>query len=87
MIMLVFKGERCPQGRHDFKRGYQLIVMEVQRQISLRNRDLPAVKNKEKTSKASTRKTKSIPPPKESSTNVAEPKGNDRKEDNQRISD
>ena len=40
-----------------------------------------------KTNKASTRKTKSIPPPKDSSTNVAEPKGKERKEDNKRILD
>ena len=60
--------------------------MEVHRQIGLRNIDVLVVKNKEAANKASTSKPKSIPPPKDASTNVAEPKGKGEKEANPKSS-
>ena len=75
--------EELPAGEtKDFQRGYQLAVMDLQRQIDLRNIAVPVVRNKEETNKASTSKPKSSPPPKETSKNVTEPKGKERKEDN-----
>ena len=77
-----------PTGETDnFKRGYQLVVMKVQRQIGLRNKDVPVMRNKDVTKKASTSKPKNDLPPKETSNNVIEPKGKERKEDNPRNPD
>ena len=53
----------------------------------MRNIYVPVVKNKEATNKASTSKPKSIPPPKDTSKNVTDPKGKEKKEDNPRSSD
>ena len=61
--------------------------MKVQKQIGLRNRDVRIVKNKDTANKASTRKPKRIQPPKDASTNVADSKGKEKKEDNPRGSD
>ena len=71
----------------DFQRGYQLAVMDLQRQIGLRNIDVPVMRNKDATNKASTSKPNNDLPPKDTSKNVIEPKGKERKEDNPRISD
>ena len=71
---------------YDFKKGYQLAIMEVQIQIGLRNRDVPIVKKKKATNKDSTSKPNTIPPLKDASTNVSEPKGKEKKEDNPRSS-
>ena len=49
--------------------------MEVQRQISLRSREVPVTRNKEAKHKSSTRKPKNIPPPKDTSKDVIGPKG------------
>ena len=81
------RGEMHVGETNDFKRGYQLVVMEVQRQISLRSREVPVTRNKEAKHKSSTRKPKSITPPKHSSKNVTKPKGKYKKEDNPRSSD
>ena len=61
--------------------------MEAEIHIGLRNRDVTVVKNKEATNKAFTTKPKSIPPPKDTSPNVAEPKGKEKREDQPRGSD
>ena len=63
----------------DFQRGYQLVVMDLQRKIVLRNIDVPVMRNKDATNKASTSKPKSSPPLKDTSKNVKNPKGKDKK--------
>ena len=72
---------------YEFKRGYQLVVMEAQRQIVLGNIDVHVVKNKEAINKSSTSRPKSIPFPKDPSMSVAEPKGKEKKDDNMKSSD
>ena len=69
----------------DFRKGYQLVVMHLERHIGLRNRYVPVVKNKEAGNKASTCRHKDYTPLKDSSKNVTEPKGKER-EDNPRSS-
>ena len=69
------RGEMPPKESEDFRRGYQLGVLNVQRQIGLRNRDVPTMRNKDARNKASTSKYKNDSPPKDSSKNVTDPKG------------
>ena len=49
--------------------------MGAQRQIGLRRKDVPVTRNKEVANKAYTGKPKRIPPRKDTSMNVVEPKG------------
>ena len=53
--------------------------MDIYTHIGLRNRDVLVIINKEATNKASTSKPKNDLPPKETSKNVIEPKGKERK--------
>ena len=59
----------------------------MKRQIGLRNRDVPIVKNKEAEKKSFTGKPKRIPPPKDASMDVINPEGKEKKNDNPRRSD
>ena len=61
--------------------------MDLQRQIGLRSRDVPVMRNKDAGNKSSASKPKNYAPPKYSSKNVIEHKGKDKKEDKQRILD
>ena len=58
--------------------------MDIQRHIGLRSIDVPVIRNKEAANKASTSKPKSSPPPKDTSKNITDPKGKEKKEDNQK---
>ena len=81
------RGEVPPDETDDFRRGYLLVVLYVHRQINLKNRDVPIVKNKETRNKDSTSKPKNDMPPGDNSKNVSKPKGKERREDNPRRSD
>ena len=61
--------------------------MDSQRQIGMRKRDVPVVKNKEEGDKTSRSRPKNDTTPKDTSKNVTGPKGKERKEDNPRSSD
>ena len=52
--------------------------MGAQRQIVLRSRDVPVTRNKEVANKSYTSKPKIIPPPKDTSMNVVDPKGKEK---------
>ena len=67
--------ETLPGDTNDFRRGYQLAVLDTQRQISLRNGYFPVMKIREAGNKASTSKPKIDPPPRDNLKNVPEPKG------------
>ena len=69
------RGEMPPDETEDFMRGYQLVVLDAQTQISLRNKDVPVIRNKDAGNKASASKPKGDTPSKEGSKNVSEPKG------------
>ena len=82
------EAEELPTGEtKDFHKGYQLAVMDLQRQIGLRNKDVHVMRNKDAGNKASTSKPKNDTPPKDGSKNVTKPEGKKRKEDNPRSSD
>ena len=81
------RGEIPPDETDDFRRGYQIIVLDAQRQIRLGNRDVPVVKNKETWNKYSTSKPENDAPPKDNPKSVPEPKWKERREDNPRSSD
>ena len=49
--------------------------MDLQRQIDVRNRDVPFMRNRDARNKASTSKPNKDTPPKDSSKNVTDPKG------------
>ena len=68
-----------PTEEMEFKKGYQLAVMDLQRNIGLRNIDVPIMRNKDAGNKASTSKPKIDTPHKDSSKNVTEHKGKERK--------
>ena len=81
------RGEVPPDETKDFGRGYQLVVLDAQTQISPRNRDVLVVRNKDVGNKASTSNPKGDTPSKEGSKNVPEPKGKETREDNTRSFD
>ena len=71
--------ERPVEETEEFHRGYQLVFMDLQRHIGLRNIYVPVVRNKQATNKASTSKPKGTPPPKDPSKNGTESKGKEKK--------
>ena len=80
------RGEIPTKETKDFKKIYQLVVLDLQRQIGLRRRYVPIMRNKDARNKASTSKPKNDTSPKDGSKNVTYPKGKERKEDNTRSS-
>ena len=72
-------GELPAEETEEFKKTYQLGVMDLQRQIGLRNSDVPVTRNKDVGNKSSTSKPKNDTPPKDSSKNVTKPKEKERK--------
>ena len=80
-------GELSPKETKEFKKGYQLASMDLQRNIGLINRDVPIMMNKVAGNKASTSKPKNNTPPKDNLKNVTEHKEMEKKEDNPRIYD
>ena len=67
--------ETLPGDTNDFKRGYQLAVLDAQIQISLINGDVSVMKSREVGNKSSTSKPKIDPPPRDNLKNVPDPKG------------
>ena len=73
-----------PNETKDFRRGYQLAVMDTQRQINLRYMEVPVERNKDVGNRASTSKPKNDMPPSDSSKNLLDTKGKERREKNMR---
>ena len=86
-ITCIERGDVSLRETTDFRRGYQLEVLDEQKQINLRNEDVPIVRNKDVGNKAYTSKPKGDIVSKEGSKNVPDPKGKDRREENLRSAD
>lgn len=66
------------------QKGYQLAVLDFHRQISLRNREIPIVKNMETIPRPSSRKPKNNIPLEDASKNASERKDKRKKDKNVR---
>ena len=62
-----------------FHKGYQLTMFEVQRQMNLRNREVPIVESRRTVPDTSTSKQRNVVPPKVLSKSIPEPKAKEKK--------